>query len=119
MKKRTIREFTFSEDLWPLVDSWAVDAGFTLDTVEDSYRTYRKGSWLFFAPTRLEIRQTGNRVILQVWLRAEFYMLMALMTGKPTEAGLESGGLTAWMQRKQARNAVNRLLASLGGTPIP
>lgn len=114
MKKRTIREFSYDSDLWPLVDSWAAEAGFTLETEEESFRIYSKGRWLFLAPTHLEIRQNGERVILQTWLRADFYMTMSLFTGKPPEGGLESGGLTAWMQRKKARAAVNRLLVSLG-----
>ncbi len=114
MKKRTIREFTYSSDLWPLVDSWAAEAGFTLETEKESFRVYNKGRWLILAPVRLEIRQDGDRVVLQTWLRADFYMTLTLFTGKPPEGGLESGGLTAWMQRKKARAVVNRLLVSLG-----
>lgn len=114
MKKRTVREFTYSPDLWPLVDNWAVTAGFTLETKEESFRVYSKGRWLFLAPTHLEIRQDGERVILQAWVKAQYYMLMALLSGKPTEGGLESGGLSAWVQRMRAREAVNRLLVSLG-----
>ncbi len=118
MKKRTIREFTYSSDIWPLVDSWAAEEGFTLETQEDSLRVYNKGRWLVLAPTHLEIRQDGSKVILQTWLKANYYMTLPLFTGKPAEGGLESGGLSAWVQRKKARTAVNRLLQSLGQKPI-
>ncbi len=118
MKKRTIREFTYKSDLWSVVDSWAAGAEFTLEQQEDSFRSYKKGRWLLMAPTIVEIRQDGDRVTLQTWLKADLYLTMNLMTGKPPEGGLESGGLNAWIQRKRAREAVNRLLKNLGQKPI-
>ena len=118
MKKRTVREFTYRGDLWQVVDDWAAESGFTLVEQEEASRVYSKGRWLVLAPTHLEIRQDGERVVLQTWLKANFYMTMSLFTGKPPEGGLESGGLTAWVQRKRAREAVNRLLVKLGQQTI-
>ena len=117
-KSRTIREFTYNANLWVLVEKWAEKGGFTLELQEDSHRIYRKGHRLLTAPAMLEIRQQGQTVTLEAWIKADLHLVMALMTGKPPEAGIESGGLTAWIPRKRARDAVNLLLLSLGQTPI-
>lgn len=118
MKSRTIREFSCSVELWPLVEKWAAEHGFTLDLKEDAHRIYRKGHRLVMAPAMVEIRQDGERVILEAWIKADLYLVMALLTGKPPEAGIEPGGLTAWIPRKRARAAVNPLLLSLGQPPL-
>ncbi|WP_020675903.1 hypothetical protein [Geopsychrobacter electrodiphilus] len=118
MKSRTIREFTYKDDLWSIVDSWARRSGFTMDLLEDSRRVYHKGNRLVMAPVCLEIRHDGSNVTLETWIKADMYLIMALMTGKPPEAGIQSGGLTAWIPRKRARKVVNPLLISLGQSPI-
>jgi len=110
MKGRTTREFSCKTDLWPVVDSWAVETGFVLVTKEESRRVYRKGHWLLMAPAYLEIRQERNKAILEAWISADFYLILTLLTGKKPESRIESGGLTAAVPRKRARDAVNRLL---------
>ncbi len=118
MKTRTTREFDWTPELWTVVAGWAVEAGFTLEEQSETRRLYNKGRWLILAPTCVEIRRDGERVVLYAWINAFLYMTMNLMTGKPPEKKLESGGLTAWIQRRRAREAVNPLLIRLGQKPI-
>lgn len=118
MKGRTIREFNFRSDIWPLIDKWAVENGFVLAEKESSSRTYRKGNRMLTAPVFLTVEQKKGRVVLQAWVKADMFLIMSVLTGKPAEAGIESGGLTASVPRLRARTAVNQLLKKLGQEPI-
>jgi len=114
MKGRTTREFTCKSALWPVIDNWAAESGFVLETKEAARRIYRKGNRLLMAPAYLEIRQKGSKVTLEAWISADAYLILSLLTGKKPESRIDSGGLTASVPRKRARDAVNRLLAKFG-----
>jgi hypothetical protein len=118
MKGRTVREFTYRGDLWPLVEAWANETGFRLLQQEDSGRVYRKGGWLLMAPAFLEIHQRQGRVTLAAWVKADFFLIVSLLTGKKAETGIEAGGLTAAVPRKRARQALNLLLQRLEQNPV-
>jgi len=114
MRGRTVRSFRCPEDLWSRVDAWAAATGFRLQQQESGRRLYCRGNRLLMAPACLEISREGRQVTLEAWVKADFYLILSLLSGKPAEAGIESGGLTASLPRKRARDAVNRLLADLG-----
>lgn len=114
MKGRTVREFNYKGDLWALVDGWAAETGFKLQQQEESWRRYRKGGWLLMAPAFLEIRQDRGKVKLEAWVKADFFLVVSLLTGKKAETGIEPGGLTAAVPRKRARADLNLLLQRLG-----
>ena len=118
MKGRTTREFIWKADLWPLVEKWAAETGFVLEKQDGKCRMYRKGNRLLMAPAYLEICQERGRVTLETWVSADFYLLVSLLSGRKPESRIESGGLTAVVPRKRARDAVNRLLAKLGQASI-
>jgi len=118
MKGRTTRTFTYRSALWPLVDSWAAENGFVLEQQGPASRVFRKGHWLLMAPVWLEIRQEGTSVTLEAWVKADFFLILTLLTGQKAESRIESGGLAAAVPRKRARDAVNKLLVNLGQPPI-
>ncbi len=118
MKGRTVREFTYQADLWPLVDAWAAETGFKLRSEEGGRRTYRKGIWLLTAPAFVEICHEKRTVRIEAWVKADFFLVLSLLSGKEPEAGIESGGLTAAVPRKRARESLNLLLKRLGQKPI-
>jgi hypothetical protein len=118
MKGRTVIEFPCPSDLWPQVETWAAETGFTLQQQDDKRRVYRRGHRLMMAPAWVEIRQEGRRVFVEAWLKVDFFLVLSLLTGKKPETGIESGGLTAAVPRARARNAVNRLLARFGQKPV-
>ena len=118
MKGRTIREFTYNDEIWPLLDRWAAGNGFVLLEQQASTRVYRKGNRLVAAPAFLQVSQQGAKINVQAWVKADMYLIMSVLTGKPAEAGIDSGGLTAWIPRMRARNAVNTLLQELGQPPV-
>jgi hypothetical protein len=118
MQRRTVREFNYNAELWPLVDVWAAETGFRLLQSEVSRRLYRKGRWPLMAPAFLEIRHEKGRVTLETWVNADFFLVLSMLTGKGPESRIESGGLTASVPRKRAREAVNKLLKRLNQKPI-
>ncbi len=118
MQGRTIRAFTCPENFWPQVERWATETGFSLACQEDSRRIYRKGHRLLMAPVWVEIRQAGEQVTLEAWIKVDFYLILSLFSGRPPETGIASGGLTAALPRRRAREAVNRLLARFDQQPV-
>jgi len=118
MKGRTTREFRYSSEIWPVIESWAGENGYILKKAEGATRLYHKGNWQLMAPACLQVTQQDDQVTLEAWVKADFYLLMSLLTGKQPEAQLESGGLVATVPRRVARAAVNNLLSVLGQAPI-
>ncbi|ALC16583.1 hypothetical protein DSOUD_1808 [Desulfuromonas soudanensis] len=118
MKGRTVREFPANADLWPQVEAWAAKNRFALDHQEVNRRVYRKGHWMLMAPAWVEIRREGQRAILEAWINADLFLILSLFSGKKSETGIESGGITAAVPRRKTREAVNRLLALFDQKPI-
>lgn len=118
MKGRTVREFVYTAEIWSLIDAWAAATGFDLLRGEGSRRLYRKGWWPLMAPTFVEIHQEKGRVTLESWVKADFFLILSILTGKGPETGIESGGLSAAVPRQRTREAVNQLLIKLNQKPI-
>ncbi len=118
MKNRTIIEFPCSSDPWPQVEAWAAETGFNLKSQQGERRVYRKGHWLLMAPTCVDVRKEGKKVVLEAWVKADLYLILSLLSGQKAESGIESGGLTAMVPRRRAREVVNRLLARFGRPPV-
>jgi len=114
MKGRSTREFDYSAEIWPVIEAWAAEQGYVLKKQDGATRHYQKSHWQLMAPACLRVTQQDDHVVLEAWVKADFYLLTSLLTGKQPEARLESGGLVATVPRRIAREAVNRLLATLG-----
>lgn len=114
MKRRTVREFPYGEDLWPTVESWAAQNGFVAREKSPKRQLYKKkGGLLLMAPAFLEVRQEGRNVILEAWVKADVLLILNFFSGQKPEVAIESGGLSAAVPRKRARTAVNLLLERL------
>jgi hypothetical protein len=118
MKGRTILEFPCPADFWSQVDAWAAATGFALHGTEGNRRLYRKRFWLLMAPAWVEIRQDGRRAILEAWIKSDFFLILNILSGSKPETAIKSGGLTAAVPRKRAREAVNLLLTRFGQPPV-
>jgi hypothetical protein len=114
MNRRTVRDFSYTKDLWPIVDSWAAQTGFVEREKSPNRRLYRKGGSLVMAPAFLEIRREGRKVSLEAWVKADALLILSFLAGQKPEMAIESGALTAAFPRKRAREAVNQLLTRLG-----
>ena len=118
LNRRTVRDFPYSGDIWPMIESWADQTGFVELEKASNRRFYRKGGGLLMAPAFLEIRHGGGRVTLEAWVKADFFLILNFLAGQKPETAIDSGGLTAAVPRKRARQAVNQLLMRLGQQPI-
>jgi len=118
MKGRTVLQFPCPTDLWSQVEAWAEETRFSPDCQEESHRVYSKGHWLLMSPASVEIRQEGDMVTLEAWVKADLVLILRMFSGKKSETAIESGGFTASVPRWQARRMVNKLLARLGQKPI-
>lgn len=110
MNKRTTISFRCPHNFWPQVESWAEQTGFVLTEKEIDRRLYRKGNRLLMAPTMVELRLEEKNVTLEAWVAADMFLILSTLSGKKPEAGIGSGGLTAMLPRRRAREAVNILL---------
>ncbi len=118
MNRRTILSFPCPKDFWPQVENWAAESGFTLIRQDGEQRLYRKGHRLLMAPIWVELRREGKQVVLEAWVVADMFLILSALAGKKPEAGIASGGLTAMLPRRRAREAVNILLKRFNLKPI-
>ncbi len=118
MNKRTRVSFIQPQNFWAQVDSWATQTGFVLVEKSDQGRRYCKGNRLLMAPIMVEFRQEGKKILLETWVVADMFLILSALSGKKPETGIESGGLTAMVPRRRAREAVNILLRHLNQEPI-
>ncbi len=119
MNERTVREFTASTDVWPIVDAWADESHYDLKDFGESSRLYRKRG---FTRWMLEISQEGSKIRLEAWVQRQWWQVLAMFAGAssvPSEMGIESGGgREQVLIRDRARPEVNDLLGRLGQPPI-
>ncbi|MCP5468721.1 MAG: hypothetical protein H7A32_05585 [Deltaproteobacteria bacterium] len=119
MEKRTYIDFEYPNTLWPLVDQWAKDNKFRLITSNETTRRYQRGHGFWTAPMMIEINQNQNQYKLQAWIPCNLLVRIASLFILPSEMGIRSGGFRSVLPRRIARNAVNKLLASLNLAAIP
>ena len=118
MARRTIRDFTTSADIWPIVEAWAKESDFRLKQGGPATRLYQRGYGFLTAPMMLQIGQTEGRMHLEAWIRVGLLNRLMALFLVPAEMGIESGGFRLVVPRNVARPAVNKLLNQLGQPPI-
>jgi hypothetical protein len=123
MKPRTIVELPATQEFGTVLDTWAVENHYKLQTEESSaegpVRVYQKGTGFLVAPMMLRVVAAGQRIQLEAWVRAGFFVRLISFFILPAEMMIESGGFRGVLPRKIARKAMNELLARLGANPIP
>lgn len=118
MSARTVREFTVSTDVWPIVEAWARDSKYDLKGRIESARLYQRSLRFGMLPMMLQISQEADEVHIEAWLQADFVERLATLFLFPSEMGIESGGFMWSSPRGRMRSAVNELLRQLGQPPI-
>lgn len=118
MEARTTREFSYKEDIWPVVEKWAGQNSHREISRGPNSRLYKRGFGFWTAPTMLEATQEGSTVRLQVWVKAGVFARLLTLFILPAEMGVESGGFKGVAPRSIARKAANILLKELSQAPI-
>ncbi len=121
MNEATIREFTVSTDIWPIVEVWSEESQYQLMESSESSRLYRRGGLAPYihAPWAVEIWQEGSEVRLEAWVKRHLFQTLVMPFAVPSEMGIESGeGRVQGFARNIARREINELLQRLEQPPI-
>lgn len=118
MESRTERRFTYAQPIWSQVEAWAATHGYKPKGEEGGARIWQKGTGFLTAPMMLAVRQQGDAVHLQAWIRVNLFVRICGLMLIPASMGIASGGFKLVVPRKIARTAVNALLAALGQAPV-
>ena len=106
MSKTSI-QIKHSGSIWPVVDDWAFENGFKLETPGDSRRLYVRKGEDSNSKINLAISQVGADVRIDVWFS----------DAVRSELALDSLSLYSALPRKEALSEVQKLLAELGYIP--
>ncbi len=113
MGKRTVLNFQAGGDVWPVVEMWAKERDFREKTRGPDWRRYQQGNNLLVLPKMAEVRQQGNQVQVQAWVRNPVINRIMTLFLMPSERDLGKG--TLWIiPRSTARRDLNILLQRLG-----
>jgi len=121
VEKRTIRDFTVAQDVWPIVMAWAQEENYQLLVRQstETRRVYQRGTGMMTAAMKLLVEQSGNQVHLEAWIPIGFFTRLTTLFLMPAEMGITSGGFRGVVPRNMARKAANKLLERLGQPQIP
>jgi hypothetical protein len=115
---RTILDFSFNDDVYPILEKWATENSFfTHNGVEGAIECQRGGGVLM-CPVLLQIKQTGNSVHLETWLKVDLLTEFTTLFNAPAQSAIDSNATLLWRERDIARLYVNKLLKELGQPPI-
>ncbi len=113
--RRTVRETHYTRDKWTKIHNWALNNKYKLleKQSDEERRIYKKRfSWLMPA-TYIEMYKKDKMLKLDFWVNADAYLIVSLLTFRPSEIRLDRGGLAGAVPRKMARDLVNPLLDQL------
>jgi hypothetical protein len=117
--QRTTVQIELRGDPWPVIAEWGKQCGYLPQGDVGTSRVYQKGTGFFVAPMMLAAQVDGNVLTLQAWIRGTFIARLFSLFILPAEMHIKSGGFKAVVPRNMARGHVNKLIAALGGQPIP
>ncbi|MGH8083584.1 MAG: hypothetical protein ACREP7_23615 [Lysobacter sp.] len=104
-------EFESQQDVYAVVDAWAVSHGYVLKRNQGVHRTYQKGSGFLTAPMFLELDRSGEKYTLSSYVRINGFLIQGDMA-------LGGGGFMAKMPRSTAKKAQNQLFEQLQLAPL-
>ncbi|NDI86844.1 hypothetical protein [Undibacterium crateris] len=118
MTSRTQLQFSFTGDLWSVMEPWSREQGYRLKHSTSSGRLYQKGRYFMVAPMMLSVEQVGDNVQMEAWIRTNWFTRLMVLFTLPREMGIESGGFRMVIPRMLARDALNKLLPQLNQAKI-
>jgi hypothetical protein len=104
---KTIVRLNVSSSIWPVVEQWAGQHNYALETSTESTRLYLRNSEEANAQIHVALSQDDEHVQIQAW----FSDLIR------KELEIDSSSFYAALPRKEAVSEINNLIATLGVTP--
>ncbi len=118
MANRTIKDFKIPTNFKKEFDEWSNQEGFKLKKTEGNIKTYQKGIGFLVAPMMLEVKEEGENIHMEMWIRVGFIMRIFALFLVPSEMEIQSGGFRLMAPRKIARTSLNKLFEKIGETEI-
>ena len=114
-KRRTIKEFEYTEDVFLISDKWAEENGYhVLETdLENNKKIYKKNNKFPYAPVLCSIEQNNDKVHLEGWVKVPFAMRMVYLFIPPKEVNLKPNAIGGRVPRNIGRETINRLMMEL------
>lgn len=116
--KVTVIDFKSKEDVFSVVDTWAVEKKYNLRNATDTSKTYQRGQGFLTPPIILTVNQNDDLVHMESFLKVGFLARLNSLFILPSQISLYSGGIKAAIPRKMGRSDVNILLLRLNQEPI-
>lgn len=113
MTTRTKLSFPCERLIWPAVERWSKNQNAELKSSGERLRVYQKGGTMT-AAMMYRFSQEGTQVAVEAWIPSSTFQRACSLFLLPPEMGIESGGVTAALIRKIARESLNPLLLELG-----
>jgi hypothetical protein len=104
---KTSIQLNYAASVWPIVEKWAAENNYVLETPGDTTRLYLRKSKDESATISVSISQAGEVVQIRAW----FSDLIR------KELAIDSPSLYAALPRKEALSEIQKLLAALGAIP--
>lgn len=117
MKPRTVCNFRYDGDIWPLVGSWAKDTHLVQEESTTFRRVYRRET-LYACPIRFDIVQERSQVTVQAWVKRAKWTSPTWSPLVPQQMELASRGMIAAVPRLLGRRVLNQLLAAVHQPPV-
>lgn len=104
-----------ADETWKIIDEWLKESKYFVKEIFGANRKlFQKGIGFLVVPMMLDITLEENKVHMEAYVRANFFIRLFALFIIPKEIGIESGGVKLMAPRKIARKAVNKLLERLG-----
>ena len=104
---KTSVHLNYASSIWPVVEKWAGENYYALETQSESTRRYLRSTKEASAKIRIAISQVNEDVQIQAW----FSDLIR------KELEIDSTSLYAALPRKEALSEIQKLLVALGTVP--
>ena len=104
---KTSVHLNYASSIWPVVEKWAGENYYALETQSESARRYLRSTKEASAKIRIAISQVNEDVQIQAWF-SDFVR---------KELEIDSPSLYAKHPRKKALSEIQKLLAALGTAP--
>ncbi len=115
---RTILDFSFHGDLYPILEKWAAENSFATREGENGAIECQRGGGMMMCPVLLQVKQSGRSVHLETWLQVDLLTEFITLFNAPAQSAIDSSTKLLWREKDLARLYVNKLLKELDQPPI-
>lgn len=108
---RSIRDFTYKDNIFIISDSWAKSNGYRIiNSSGENLHIYKRGYGLAHPPIICQIEQNDNEVHLEAYVKVGLLGRITTLFITPSEMNLTSEGFIGSYPRTIGRTDINSLL---------